>query len=49
VKGDNATGLEYFFKAIPLAEKAHDKRRLSSIYFDKAIVHSNLQSNEEYG
>ena len=49
MKGDNATGLEYFFKAIPLAEKAHDKRRLSSVYFDKAIVHSNLQSNEEYG
>ena len=49
VKGDNATGLEYFFKAIPLAEKAHDKRRLSSIYFDMAIVYSNLQNNEEYG
>ena len=49
VKGDNATGLEYFFKAILLAEKAHDKRRLSSIYFDIAIVYSNLQNNEEYG
>jgi len=49
MKGDNATGLEYFFKAIPLAEKAHDKRRPSSIYFEKAIVHSNLQNNEEYG
>ena len=49
VKGDNGTGLEYFFKAIPLAENAHDKRRLSSIYFDMAIVYSNLQNNEEYG
>ncbi len=37
VKGDNTTGLDYFFKAIPLAEKAHDKRRLSSIYFDMAM------------
>src|SRR6185503_12799225 len=33
-KGDNATGLEYFFKAVPLAEKAKDKRRISSLYFD---------------
>ena len=49
VKGDNATGLEYFFKAIPLAEKANDKRRLSSIYFDMAIVYANLQNNEEFG
>lgn len=49
VKGDNATGLDYFFKAIPLAEKAHDKRRLSSIYFDLAIVYSNLQNNEAFG
>ncbi len=49
VKGDNATGLDYFFKAIPLAENAHDKRRLSSIYFDMAIVYSNLQNNEEFG
>jgi len=49
VKGDNATGLEYFFKAIPLAEKSNDKRRLSSIYFDMAIVYSNLQNIEEFG
>ncbi|MEO7393611.1 MAG: hypothetical protein ABIU11_01635 [Chitinophagaceae bacterium] len=49
VKGDNTTGLDYFFKAIPLAEKAHDKRRLSSIYFDIAIAYSNLQNNEAFG
>jgi len=49
VKGDNATGLDYFFKAIPLAEKVHDKRRLSSVYFDMAIVYYNLQNNEEFG
>ncbi len=47
--GDNAGGLEYFFKAIPLAEKSKDKRRLSSIYFDMATVYFNLHNNEEYG
>ncbi len=46
-KGDNTAGLEYYFKAIPLAEKAHDKRRLSSIYFDMALIYFNLQNNEE--
>ncbi len=49
VKGDNAGGLEYFFKAIPLAKKAHDKRRLSSIYFDMAIVYYYLENDEEFG
>ncbi|MEO6538422.1 MAG: hypothetical protein ABIT07_08220 [Ferruginibacter sp.] len=49
VNGDNTAGLEYYFKAIPLADKAHDKRRLSSIYFDMATVYFNLQNNEEYG
>ena len=47
IKGDNINGLEYFFKAIPLAEKASDKRRLSSIYFDISLIYFNLQNNEE--
>ena len=46
-KGDNITGLEYYFKAIPLAEKSRDKRRISSVYFDIALVYFNLQNNEE--
>ena len=35
-QGDNRIALEYFFKALPLALKANDKRRISSIYFDIA-------------
>ncbi|MBK7433037.1 MAG: hypothetical protein IPI66_03465 [Chitinophagaceae bacterium] len=46
-KGDNASGLEYFFKALPHAEKTRDKRRISSLYFDIAICYFNLQNNEE--
>jgi signal transduction histidine kinase len=46
-KGDNTTGLEYIFKAVPLAEKAKDKRRISSLYFDIALIYFDLQSNEE--
>ena len=46
-KGDNTTALEYYFKAIPLAEKVKDKRRISSIYFDIALIYFNLQINEE--
>jgi Tetratricopeptide repeat len=45
--GDNTTALEYYFKAIPLAEKVQDKRRISSIYFDIALIYFNLQNNEE--
>ncbi len=41
-KGDNISGLEYFFKGIPVAEKANDKRRLSSLYFDIAIAYYAL-------
>lgn len=41
-KGDNTTALAYFFKGIPLAEKAKDKRRLSSLYFDIALAYLNL-------
>ena len=48
-KGDNAAALEYMFKAIPLAEQARDKRRLSSIYFDIASVYDALNNVEAYG
>ena len=46
-KGELTTGLEFYFKAIPLAEKANDKRRLSSLYFDIAMAYFDLQNNEE--
>ncbi|CAN5352998.1 hypothetical protein BH20BAC1_BH20BAC1_07310 [soil metagenome] len=46
-KADYPTALEYFFKAIPLAEKVNDKRRISSIYFDIAECYYNLQNLEE--
>jgi two-component system NtrC family sensor kinase len=43
-KGDNISALEYFFKGIPLAEKANDKRRISSLYFDISQVYEGLQN-----
>jgi two-component system NtrC family sensor kinase len=43
-KGDNIAALEYYFKGIPLAEKANDKRRISSLYFDVTYVYSQLQN-----
>jgi tetratricopeptide (TPR) repeat protein len=46
-KGDNTAALEYYFKALPLAEKAKDKRRISSLYFDIALVYFTLQNKEE--
>ncbi len=46
-KGDNTTALEYYFKALPLAEKTNDKRRISSIYFDISLIYLFLQNNEE--
>jgi len=46
-KGDNTTALEYYFKALPLAEKAKDRRRISSLYFDIALVYFTLQNKEE--
>lgn len=45
-KDDDITALEYLFKAIPLAEKTKDKRRISSIYFDIALVNFKLQNLE---
>jgi hypothetical protein len=41
-KGDFARALEYFFKGVPFAETAHDKRRLSSLYIDIAGVYTRL-------
>jgi tetratricopeptide (TPR) repeat protein len=46
-KGDNTAALEYYFKALPLAVKAKDKRRISSLYFDIALVYFTLQNEEE--
>ena len=46
-KGENTTALEYYFKALPLAEKTKNKRRISSIYFDIALTYNNLQNNED--
>lgn len=46
-KGDNTTAMDYFFKGIPYAEKANDKRRISSLYFDLSLVYANMQNNEE--
>ena len=48
-RGNNTAALEYYFKALPLAEKVHDKRRISSLYFDIALVYFILNNNEEAG
>ena|SRR5215203_637333 len=45
-KGDNATALGYYFKALPLAEKANDKRRISSLDFDISLAYYALQNNK---
>lgn len=45
--GDNTAALEYYFKAIPLAKKVNDKRRISSLYFDIGLVYNSLQNKEE--
>ncbi|HQU56067.1 MAG TPA: hypothetical protein PLG88_01485, partial [Chitinophagaceae bacterium] len=45
--GDNTTALEYYYKGIPYAEKVKDKRRISSLYFDMALVYFDLQENEQ--
>ena len=45
-KGDNATALEYYFKALPLAEKANNKRRISSLDFDISLAYYDLQNNK---
>jgi hypothetical protein len=45
--GDYSRALEYFFKGIPLAERTNDKRRLSSLLVDIAIVYDNLGNKKE--
>ena len=47
-KGDNTTALEYFFKALPLAEKFNDRRRISSLYFDIGSVYIVLKNIDEF-
>jgi two-component system NtrC family sensor kinase len=47
-KGDNAAALEYYFKALPLAEKVNDKRRISSICFDIGGIYGVLQNDNEF-
>ncbi|HVM87631.1 MAG TPA: ATP-binding protein [Puia sp.] len=46
-KGDYPTALEFLFKAAPLAEKVNDKRRISSLYFDIALVYIILKNPRE--
>ncbi len=47
-KGDNTTALEYYFKALPLAEKFKDKRRISSLNFDIASIYATLKNIDEF-
>ena len=48
IKGDNTAGLDYFFKALPLAEKVNDRRRISSLCFDIAGIYGALRNRQEY-
>lgn len=43
IKADYPSALEYYFKAIPLAKNVNDKRRISSLYFDIALVYFDLK------
>jgi hypothetical protein len=47
-KGDNSTALEYYFKALPLAEKYNDKRRISSLYFDISTIYYYLKNIDDF-
>jgi len=47
-KGDNTAALEYYFKALPLAEKFNDRRRISSLYFDIATTYYSLKNIDEF-
>ena len=47
-KGDNTAALEYYFKALPFAEKFNDKRRISSLYFDIATTYYSLKNIDEF-
>lgn len=42
--GDYPAALEYLLRAIPLAEKAKDKRRISSLYFDISLTYIILKN-----
>lgn len=44
---DPTTALKYYFAGIPLAAKANDKRRLSSLYFDIGGIYYTLGKNTE--
>ena len=44
---DYSNALEYFFKGIPLAERAKDKRRISSLYIDIGVVYYRLNNPDE--
>jgi len=46
-KGDAPAAMEYYFKALPLAERSKDKRRVSSLYIDIALSYYNLQNYDE--
>lgn len=45
--GDYIKALEYYLKGIPLAEEAHDKRRISSLYTDISVVYFKLNNPAE--
>ena len=45
--GDYSKALEYFFKGVPLAERANDKRRLSSLYADISQVFETMGNYDE--
>jgi tetratricopeptide (TPR) repeat protein len=46
-KGRSNEAIEYLYKALPLAEKYNDKRRISSIYFDLASSYGALGKKTE--
>ena len=45
-RDDDITALKYLYDALPLAERAKDKRRISSIYFDMATGYLKLKNLE---
>jgi len=46
-KGKSNEEIEYLYKALPLAEKYNDKRRISSIYFDLYTAYFKLGRKKE--
>ena len=46
-KGDYTTALEYLLKAVPLAEKVKDQRRICSLYFDISLLYIILKNGHE--